>query len=56
MPRVVRVVRGDYFMAPDAVDLARKKKEDVEKAIDRIREHKKLRKKEEKKSRRKRMQ
>jgi len=48
-----RVIRPDYLMIPDAADLERKKKEEIKKAIERIKEQKKLRKKEERKNRKK---
>jgi hypothetical protein len=42
------VIRPDYLMIPDAADLERKKKEELKKAIQKLREIKKLRKKEKK--------
>jgi S-adenosylmethionine hydrolase len=43
--KMPRVIRSDYLIVPDAADLERKKKEEIKKAIERIKEQKKLRKK-----------
>jgi len=50
-----RIVRPDYLMVPDAADLERKKKEELKKAIEKLKGKKKLRKKEEKKNRGKKL-